>query len=48
MINLPINERHDRLDRLQLAALAGLMVLGAAFVYSATMVNAIGGGAAVV
>jgi rod shape determining protein RodA len=39
MINLAINERHDRLDRLQLAALAGLMVLGAAFVYSATMAN---------
>ena len=39
MINLTINERHDRLDRLQLAALAGLMALGAAFVYSATMAN---------
>jgi len=39
MINLPINERHNRLDRLHLAALAGLMVLGTAFVYSATMVN---------
>jgi len=39
MINLSMNERHDRLDRLQLVALAGLMVLGAAFVYSATMVN---------
>jgi len=39
MTSLPINERHDRLDRLQLAAVAGLMVLGTAFVYSATMVN---------
>jgi len=40
MINLPINEPHGKLDRLQLAALAGLMVLGTAFVYSATMANA--------
>jgi hypothetical protein len=34
MINLPINERHDKLDRLQLAVLAGLMLIGTAFVYS--------------
>jgi rod shape determining protein RodA len=39
MINLPINERHDKLDRLQLIALAGLMFLGAVFVCSATMAN---------
>ncbi|MGB7768421.1 MAG: FtsW/RodA/SpoVE family cell cycle protein [Verrucomicrobiia bacterium] len=32
-------ERHERFDRLQLAALAGLMCIGAAFVYSATMAN---------
>ncbi len=34
-----LNERQSRIDRLQLAALWGLMVLGAAFVYSATMVS---------
>jgi cell division protein FtsW (lipid II flippase) len=33
-----INERRQ-LDRLQLAALAALMFIGAAFVFSATMVN---------
>jgi rod shape determining protein RodA len=33
------SERQPRFDRLQLAALSGLMVLGAAFVFSATMVN---------
>lgn len=32
-------ERQPRLDKLQLAAIAGLMVIGAAFVYSATMVS---------
>ncbi len=32
-------ERHERFDRLQLAALAGLMLIGTAFVYSATMAN---------
>jgi rod shape determining protein RodA len=32
-------ERHPRLERLQLAALAGLMFLGAMFVFSATMAN---------
>jgi len=32
-------ERHSRLDTLQVAALVGLMLIGAAFVYSATMVN---------
>jgi rod shape determining protein RodA len=38
MTNIALNER-QRPDRLQLAALAGLMFLGAAFVFSATMVN---------
>lgn len=32
-----ISDSRSRLDRLQLVAIAGLMVLGAAFVYSATM-----------
>ena len=32
-------ERRERFDRLQLAALAGLMFIGTAFVYSATMAN---------
>jgi rod shape determining protein RodA len=39
MIIEPLNERHAKLDRLQLAALAGLMFIGAVFVYSATMAN---------
>ena len=39
MVNSSINERHDRIDRTQLVALAGLMLLGTAFVYSATMAN---------
>lgn len=34
-----LNERQPRIDKLQLVALAGLMFLGAAFIYSATMVN---------
>ncbi len=34
-----MNERKETFDRLQLAALAGLMFLGAAFVFSATMAN---------
>ena len=38
MTNLALNER-QRPDRLLLAALAGLMFIGAAFVFSATMVN---------
>src|ERR1035438_4661707 len=33
------NEKYSKLDRLQLIALAGLMLLGAAFVASATTVN---------
>jgi rod shape determining protein RodA len=32
-------EHHEGLDRLQLAALVGLMLVGTAFVYSATMAN---------
>jgi rod shape determining protein RodA len=38
MTNPALNE-HRKLDRLQLVALAGLMCLGAAFVFSATMAN---------
>jgi len=38
MTNTALNERR-KLDRLQLVALAGLMLLGAAFVFSATMAN---------
>jgi rod shape determining protein RodA len=34
-----LKERHPKLDRLQLAALAGLMFLGAVFVFSATMAS---------
>jgi rod shape determining protein RodA len=40
MVNPSINEREPKLDRLQLAALAVLMVIGTLFVYSATMANA--------
>lgn len=32
-------EKQGRLDKLQIAAIAGLMLIGAAFVYSATMVS---------
>jgi cell division protein FtsW (lipid II flippase) len=32
-----LNERPPRLDRLQLAALVGLMLLGTAFIYSARL-----------
>jgi len=32
-------EHHERFDRLQLAALVGLMIIGTLFVYSATMAN---------
>src|ERR1039457_2591139 len=38
MTNTALNERR-KLDRLQLVALAGLMFIGAAFVFSATMAN---------
>ena len=41
MLNPSINEPPNRLDRLQLAAVAGLMLIGAAFVFSATMVSPI-------
>jgi rod shape determining protein RodA len=39
MVDPSINEHRRRLDRLQLAALAALMFIGAAFIYSATMVD---------
>jgi len=39
MFDATLNEHHGRLDRLQLVALLGLMVLGVLFVYSATMVS---------
>jgi rod shape determining protein RodA len=39
MVDSSINERGIKLDRLQLAALAGLMFIGGMFVYSATMAN---------
>src|SRR5665213_2884717 len=39
MSNDPLNEKYARLDRLQLVALAGLMLIGTAFVFSATMVS---------
>ena len=34
-----LNERQARIDKIQIAAIALLMVIGAAFIYSATMVN---------
>jgi rod shape determining protein RodA len=39
MFEATLNERQGRIDRLQIAALCGLMLLGALFVYSATMVG---------
>ena len=39
MVDPSINEHHRRLDRLQLAALAALMFIGAAFVFSATIAS---------
>jgi rod shape determining protein RodA len=39
MFEAILSERRARLDRLQVAAVFGLMLLGAAFVYSATMAN---------
>jgi rod shape determining protein RodA len=39
MVNPSINEREPRLDKLQLIALAALMLIGALFVYSATAAN---------
>jgi len=39
MLSLTLNEGQGRFDRLQIAAVIGLMLLGTAFVFSATMVN---------
>jgi rod shape determining protein RodA len=39
MFNVFNQVRHEKPDRLQLAALAGLMLIGAAFVFSATRAN---------
>jgi rod shape determining protein RodA len=39
MFDADLNERQSRIDRVQLVALVGLMLLGTAFVYSATMVS---------
>ncbi|HVV74035.1 MAG TPA: FtsW/RodA/SpoVE family cell cycle protein, partial [Verrucomicrobiae bacterium] len=39
MFDPSLNEHQARIDRLQIAALFGLMLVGAAFVYSATMSN---------
>ena len=39
MFEVDLQRRESRIDRLQIAALLGLMVLGTLFVYSATMVN---------
>lgn len=39
MLENHLNEHESRVDKLQLAALFGLMVLGALFVFSATMVS---------
>src|SRR6516162_3908984 len=40
MFDAGLNEHQARVDKLQLVALCGLMLLGAAFVYSATTVGA--------
>ena len=40
MVDPSINEREPKLDRLQLVALAVLMVVGTLFIYSAAMANA--------
>ena len=39
MFNSTLNEPKSRIDKLQIAALCGLMVVGAVFVFSATMVS---------
>lgn len=39
MFDPKLNEHPNRLDRLQIAALVGLMLMGAAFVYSAKLVD---------
>jgi rod shape determining protein RodA len=41
MTNDALNERENRLERLQIAAVFGLMIVGAMFVFSATAGNAI-------
>ena len=46
MFDPTLIDPHSRIDRLQLAALCGLMLLGTAFVYSATMVTAAANAAA--
>ena len=43
MVNIFINEREPKLERLQLVALALLMFIGTLFVYSATMANVAAG-----
>jgi len=45
MFEPDLNERQSRLERVQVAALLGLMLLGAVFVYSATMVSESAGAA---
>ncbi|HEY5914970.1 MAG TPA: FtsW/RodA/SpoVE family cell cycle protein [Verrucomicrobiae bacterium] len=39
MFDAVLNEHQSRVDKLQVAAICGLMLLGGAFVYSATMVS---------
>jgi len=39
MFEAILTERQSRIDRLQLAAICGLLLLGTAFIYSATMVS---------
>lgn len=39
MFEVDLQRRESRIDRLQIVALLGLMVLGTLFIYSATMVN---------
>src|ERR1035438_5682306 len=46
MFDADFQHHESRIDRLQIAALCGLMVLGALFVYSATMVSGSAGLAA--
>ena len=43
MTDLTLNERQNQLDRLQLVALAGLMLIGTMFVYSATTHSTLAG-----
>ena len=39
MIHQPVNERQPTVDWLMIAALGGLMIIGAFFVFSATMAS---------